>query len=229
MRLFRSFSVGCFATSLALIAAACSGQGSPASPFAPPSSNMALSMACSATSILAGQIVVCRAATGLFNIGLAPGAVWTSSDPNVARSEGAGLFIGRSTGQVTLTMSHTGVSVSGPLTVELQDMVDVGAAAYQGIFRAGTPATVWLQGGYGVASADSGTLTLVVTDHTGATIQTSTPLVLPRGGDHYITSTSFTVPSNTTRICRKAVLQVGSTTVTAVPAPGLVPCFDVSP
>lgn len=188
-----------------------------------------LALTCSASDILAGEMVVCRAAIGPANVGLHPAAVWTSSDPSVARPEGIGLFTGRATGQVALTASYSGETVSAPLTVVLRDMVDVGAGAYQGTFRVGTTATLYLQGGYGVASADSGTLTLVVTNQTGATIHTSAPLVLPHGGDRYIISTTLTLPPGASRVCRKAVLRIGSTTVTAVPVAGLVPCFDVSP
>ena len=59
--------------------------------------------------------------------------------------------------------------MSSPLTVHLEDVLRATAAAYQGCFRVGTNTTMWLQGFYGVASADSGTLTLVITDQTGAT------------------------------------------------------------
>ena len=224
MRPFRSCVGVCFASWLALCAAACS---SPTSPALPPQFAR-LAVTCSASGILAGEIVVCRAAIGPANVGLHPAAVWTSSDPSVARPEGFGLFTGRSTGQVTLTVSYSGESVSAPLTVDLQDMVNVGAAAYGGSFRVGTTANLWLQGGYGVASANSGTLTLVVTDQTGAIIHTSAPLVLPHGGDRYIISTTLRLPPGASRVCRKAVLRIGSTKVTAVPVAGLVPCFDVS-
>jgi hypothetical protein len=155
--------------------------------------------------------------------------VWTSSDPKVATSVGVGLFIGKSEGQATLTVTYSGQSVSSPLTVHLQDVLRATAAALQGSFRVGTIATMWLQGSYGVASADSGTLTLVITDQTGATVSTSAPLVVPRGGDTYIISATFTLPPGTTRVCRTGVLQIGSTTLTVVPEDVLVPCVAVMP
>jgi hypothetical protein len=115
------------------------------------------------------------------------------------------------------------------LTVHLQDVLRATAAAYQGSFRVGTSATLWLQGFYGVASADSGTLTLVITDQTGETVSTSPPLTVPHGGDRYLISTTFTLAPGTTRVCRTGVLQIGSATLTVVPDVSLVPCLSVMP
>ena len=58
---------------------------------------------------------------------------------------------------------------------------------------------------------------------------TSAPLAVPRGGDRYLISTTFTLPPGTTRVCRTGVLQIGSTTLTVVPNVSLVPCFVVMP
>jgi hypothetical protein len=113
--------------------------------------------------------------------------------------------------------------------VQLQDVLRVTAAAYQGSFKVGTDVTLWLQGFYGVASADTGTLTLVITDQTGATVSTSAPLTVPHGGDRYLISTTFMLPPGTTRVCRAGVLQIGSTTLTVAPDVSLVPCFAVTP
>jgi hypothetical protein len=114
------------------------------------------------------------------------------------------------------------------LTVHLQDVLRVTSAPYQGTFNVGTTATVVLQGFYGVASADSGILTLVITDQAGATVSTSGQAV-PHGGDRYLISNTFTVPTGTTRLCRTALLRIASTTLTAVPDDSLVPCFAVVP
>ncbi len=177
--------------------------------------------------VLAGDIVVCLVRAGSVNVSI--DAVWMSSDPNIVTSLGTGAFVAKSGGQATLTTTYSGQSASALLTVHLQDGLRVSAAAYQGSFKVGTTATVWLQGGYGVASADSGTLTLVVTDQTGATVSTSAPLTVPRGGDRYIISTAFTIPAGGTRVCRTGVLQIGSTRLTVVPNDSLVPCFTVMP
>jgi hypothetical protein len=184
-------------------------------------------MACSAPTLLAGDLVVCVVTAASVNVSTA--AVWTSSDPTVATSQGVGLFLGKSQGQATLTATVSNQSASAPLTVHLQDVLRATAAAFQGSFRVGTTATLWLQGFYGVASADAGTLMLVITDQTGATVGTSAPLTVPHGGDRYLISTTITIPPGTTRICRTGVLQIGSTTLTVVPDLSLVPCFAVMP
>lgn len=183
-------------------------------------------MMCNAPTILAGDRVVCIATTASETVSIP--AVWTSSDQNIATSQGAGLFVGKSEGQATLTATHSGQNVSAPLTVHLQDMLNATASAYQGSFQVGTTATLWLQGGYGVASADSGTLTLVITDQAGTTVSTSAPLMVPHGGDRYLISTTFTLAPNTTRVCRTGILQIGPTTLTVVPEASLLPCFAVT-
>ena len=206
------------------MASACGGSV----PTAPStSSGTSLALVCSAPSLLAGDLVVCRATVASVNVSMT--AAWTSSDPNIATSQGAGLFMGKSEGQATLTATYAGQSVSVLLTVHLQDVLRATAAAFQGTFKVGTTATLWLQGFYGVASADSGTLTLVVADQTGATVSSSEPLTVPHGADRYLISTTFTLPPGTTRVCRTGVLQIGSTTLTVVPDVSLVPCLAVTP
>lgn len=212
-------------TAAVSMASAC-GSGVPTAP-SPPSPGTGLALTCSAPTLLAGDLVVCVVTAASVNVGTA--AVWTSSDPNVATSQGIGLFLGKSEGQATLTATYSGQSVSALLTVQLQDVLRATAAAAQGSFTVGTTATLWLQGFYGVASADSGTLTLVITDQSGATVSTSAPLTVPRGGDRYLISTTFALAPGTTRVCRMGILQIGSMTLTVVPDVSLVPCFEVRP
>ena len=214
------------ALGVALSMASACGNAGPTAPGAP-SPGTGLALSCDPLISLAGDSVVCMATMAALNVSFM--AVWTSSDPNIATSEGVGLFIGKAEGQVTLTATYSGQSVSARLTVHLQDVLHVTATAAQGTFKVGTTATLWLQGSYGVASADSGTLTLVVTDQSGATVSTSAPLTVPHGGDKYLMSTTFTLPPGTTRVCRAGVLQIGSTTMTVAPDVSLVPCFPVTP
>jgi hypothetical protein len=139
-----------------------------------PSPGTSLALTCSASTLLAGGTVVCKATVGLMNVGLGGregGSIWTSSDPNVATSLGGGLFRGKSDGQTTLTATYSGQSVSAPLTVHLQDVIRATAAAFGGTFEVGWIVTLWLQGFYGVASVDSCTLTLVITDQAGVTVR----------------------------------------------------------
>ena len=196
-------------------------------PGAPSGSSSGLALVCGPSTALAGELVVCTAVAGLANVNHS--TIWTSSDPNVARPEGFGLFTGKSEGQATVTATYSGRSVSVRLTVHLQDVLRATASAGGGTFKVGTSATLWLQGFYGVASADSGTLALVVTDQSGATISTSPPLTVPHGGDSYLISASFIPPPGTTRVCRTGVLQIGLTTLTVVPETSLQPCVEVAP
>jgi hypothetical protein len=212
--------------SAALSMASACGSGVPTAP-GPSSPGTGLALTCSAPTLLAGDLVVCIVTAASVNVSTA--AVWTSSAPNIATSQGIGLFVGKSEGQATLTATYSGQSVSALLTVHLEDVVRVTATTSQGSFKVGTTATLWLQGFYGVASADSGTLTLVITNQDGATVSTSAPVTVPRGGDRYLISTAFTLPPGTTRVCRTGVLQIGSTTLTVVPAVSLAPCIDVMP
>jgi hypothetical protein len=186
-----------------------------------------LTLLCSTPTLLAGDIVVCMARAASVNVSTA--AVWTSSDPSIARSEGIGIFLGKLDGHATLTATYEGQSASAPLTVHLQDVLRVTAWSEQGLFRVGTTATLWLQGFYGVASADSGTLKLVITDQDGATVSTSAPLTVPHGGDTFILTTTFALRPGTTRVCRTGVLQIGSTTLTVVSDVSLAPCVSVMP
>jgi hypothetical protein len=206
------------------MASACGGVA-PTAPSASPATGLALT--CSASTLLAGDLVVCKVSAA--SVDVSTTAIWTSSDPSIARSEGIGFFVGKSAGQTTLSATYSGRTLSAPLTVLLQDVFRVTASAEQGSFKVGTSATLWLQGFYGVESADAGTLTLVVTNQDDAIISTSAPQTVPRGGDTYIISTTFTLPPDATRVCRTGFLQIGSKTLTAVPAASLVPCFAVTP
>jgi hypothetical protein len=120
-------------------------------------------------------------------------------------------------------------SASAQLTVHLQDVLRATASSDQGPFRVGATATMGLQGYYGVASADSGRLTLVITDQNGATVSMSAPLTVPHGGDRYLLTTTFSLPPGTTSVCRTGVLQIGSTTLTVTPDVSLAPCIVVMP
>jgi hypothetical protein len=87
---------------------------------------------------------------------------------------------------------------------------------------------LFLQGFYGVASADSGFLTLVVTDQNGATVSTTQPKLETKGGDSFVLSTTFTIPVGATMVCRAAVLQIGSLTLTETGDASLFPCLTVT-
>ena len=73
------------ALSVALSMAAACGSVAPTAP-SPPSSALGLTLQCSAPTVLAGETVVCMLRANSVNAGLT--AVWTSSAPSVATSEG---------------------------------------------------------------------------------------------------------------------------------------------
>lgn len=203
---------------------ACACTGGPSIPSTSASGG-ALAVTCSAPTIPAGDYDICAATVNSAIVT----STWASSDPTVAVSLGFGVFIGKQEGQVTLKATYAGQSVTAPLAVHLEDVIRATAAAGTVVVKVGSSATLTLQGFYGVASSDSGTLTLVITDQTGTTIATSTPLTVPHGGDTYIISSTFRVPPGTTRVCKTGVLQIGPTTLTVVPVDALLPCVPVTP
>jgi hypothetical protein len=84
--------------------------------------------------------------------------------------------------------------------------------AHQGDFRPGMTVTMWLQGYYSVASAETGRLSLRVTDQ-ARTVATTSPLTVPKGGDSFVLSSTFVVPQDSVEVCRTAVLEVGAVTI----------------
>jgi len=77
--------------------------------------------------------------------------------------------------------------------------------------------TMWLQGYYSVASAETGRLSLRISDQTG-TITTTSPLTVAKGGDFFLLSSTFVVPQDSVEVCRTAILEVASVTI-AEPQP----------
>jgi hypothetical protein len=104
--------------------------------------------------------------------------------------------------------------------------VQVDSSLATSVFFVGSTVLMQLGGFYGVASADSGQLSLVITDQNNAVIATSTKTVT-RGGDPFVMASTFTVPPGTTQVCRKVVLQIGTATLTAIPSADLRPCISV--
>jgi hypothetical protein len=87
---------------------------------------------------------------------------------------------------------------------------------------------MWLQGYYSVASADSGRLSLLITDQDG-TVATLDPRIVARGGDSFVLSKEFVIPNTSTEVCRTAILEVGTVTV-AQPQPNAIGrCLPVRP
>ena len=208
----------CFLTALVLGLSqlACS-QTAPSSSFG---------VVCVPSSLLVGQTGFCYALVTGTETGLP--ATWTSSDPSIASFGPSGSLKGRSAGQVTATATYEGRSESASVPVRAEDVVRVLSASYQGIFQAGSTVNMIITGFYGVASAESGQLNLVVTDQNDVQVSASAVQTVARGGDSFAILHTLTIPVGTTRICRTAVLQIGSVTLTATGPPELLPCINIA-
>jgi hypothetical protein len=139
-------------------------------------------------------------------------ATWSSTRPEVVAVDGLGVANGRAAGQAVVSASYRGREGTAPIVVTAEDALRIKAAAEQGDFRPGTTVTMWLQGYYSVASAETGRLSLRITDQTG-TITTTTPATVAKGGDFFLLSTTFVVPQTSAQVCRTAILEVASVTI----------------
>lgn len=153
-------------------------------------------------------------------------AAWTSARPDIVAVDALGVVHGRSAGDAAVTASYRGRQTAASIAVIEMDALRVKAAADQGEFRPGTTVTMWLQGYYSVASAETGRLSLRISDQDGI-VQTTTPSTVARGGDFFLLSATFVVPRTSTRVCRTAVLEVGPVTIAEpqsnAPGPWCVP------
>ena len=139
-------------------------------------------------------------------------ATWSSTRPEMVAVDALGVVNGRSAGQAVVSASYRGREAGAPVLVTAEDALRIRAAAEQGDFRPGTTVTMWLQGYYSVASAETGRLSLRISDQTG-TITTTSPLTVAKGGDFFLLSSTFVVPQNSAQVCRTAILEVGSLTI----------------
>jgi hypothetical protein len=155
-------------------------------------------------------------------------ATWTSSDASIASFGPAGSLKGRSAGQIVATGTYQGKSESASVSVRAEDVLQVSSGGYQGIFSVGNTVRIAVVGFYGVASADTGLLNLVVTDQNNAAVSASEPRIVFKGGDSFVIDHTLTIPVGTTRLCRTAVLQIGPVTLTSTGPSSIFPCVDVT-
>ena len=208
-------SIAAFA---ALAVAACGGGSVPASPSGGATGGeadiLALEVSCPA-SMLIGEKGPCVAVARLRS-GQTPvvsfDATWSSTRPDVIAVDALGVLSGRSAGQAFVSASYRGREAGAPVLVTAEDALRIRAAAEQGEFRPGMTVTMWLQGYYSVDSAESGRLSLRITDQAG-TITTTSPLIVAKGGDFFLLSSTFVVPQNSSQVCRTAILQVAALTI----------------
>jgi hypothetical protein len=175
----------------------------------------ALEVSCP-VSLLIGQKGPCVAVARLRS-GQTPvvsfDATWSSTRPEVVAVDALGVVNGRSAGQATVSASYRGREAAATLVVTAEDALRIDAGqAQQGDFRPGSTVTMWLQGYYSVVSAETGRLSLKISDQAG-TIITTSPLTVAKGGDFFLLSSTFLVPQESMEVCRTAVLEVGSVTI----------------
>lgn len=187
----------------------------PTSPGGGPTGDvLAVDVSCPA-SLLIGERGPCIAVARLRS-GQAPlvsfDAIWSSTRPEMVAVDALGVVSGRSAGQAVVSASYRGREGTAPIVVTAEDALRIRAAAGPGEIRPGTTVTMWLQGYYSVASAETGRLSLRISDEAG-TITTTSPLTVAKGGDFFLLSGTFVVPQSSAQLCRTAILEVGSVTI----------------
>jgi hypothetical protein len=176
---------------------------------------LALDVSCPA-SLLIGERAPCLAVARLRS-GNTPvvsfNATWSSTRADVVAVDAMGLVTGRSDGQATVSAVYQGREGTAAVVVTEKDGLRIASGqAHQGDFTPGSTVTMWLQGYYSVASAETGRLSLRITDQT-RTVATTAPSTVSRGGDFFLISSTFVVPQDSVEVCRTAVLEVGGVTV----------------
>lgn len=155
-------------------------------------------------------------------------AVWTGATPDIASVGPWSLVTGRSVGEAEIIATYQGRQGRTSIRVVAEDAIRVSAATEQGPFQAGNTVTMYLQGYYSVASADTGRLFLRITDQNG-TVATSDSKIVTKGGSSFVLSKVFVVPNTSAEVCRTAVLEVGPVTIEE-PQPGTtLRCIQVRP
>ena len=168
------------------------------------------------TSLLIGQKGPCTAVARLRS-GQTPvvnfDATWASTRPEVVAVDTLGVVNGKAAGEAVVSASYRGREAAATVSVTAEDALRIDAGqAHQGDFSPGNTVTMWLQGYYSVASAETGRLSLRIGDQT-RTIATTAPLTVAKGGDFFLLSSTFVVPQDSVEVCRTAVLEVGSVTI----------------
>ncbi len=138
-------------------------------------------------------------------------ATWSSSHPDVVVVDALGVVSGPSSGQATVSASYRDRKADVALVVTAEDALRIDSGqAHQGDFTPGSTVTMWLQGYYSVTSAENGRLSLRISDQARTV---APPVMVAKGGDFFLLSSTFVVPDDSVEVCRTAVLEVGSVTI----------------
>ena len=192
---------------------ACGGVGavptSPSGGATTGSDVLAIEVSCP-TSLLIGEKGPCIAVARLRS-GQAPlvsfDSTWLSTRPEVVAVDTLGVVNGRSAGQAIVSASYRGRQSTATVFVTAEDALRIGAGqGQQGDFRTGSTVTMWLQGYYSIASAETGRLSLRISDQAG-TITTTSPWTVAKGGDSFLLSSSRTGHERErSSLCRSSAL-----------------------
>lgn len=196
-----------------------------------PDGGDSLNVICPAT-LLIGEVSACEAVVQSQTQpwrDVTPAATWTALRTDIVSVGPWSLVAGRAAGQGEIAASYQGRTGGASIAVIAEDAIRIRAAAEQGPFRRGVTVTMFLQGYWSVASADTGRLFLLITDQDGTTVASSDPLTVAKGGTGFVLSKAFVIPDTSTAVCRTAILEVGPVTI-AQPNPGtLGRCIAVQP
>lgn len=177
-----------------------------------PSEVLSVEVSCP-SSLLIGQKGPCIAVAHLRS-GRSPvvsfEATWSSTPPDIVTVDALGVVNGRSAGQASVTAAYGGRQAEATLVVIAEDALRIDSGqAHQGDFTPGSTVTMWLQGYYSVVSAETGRLSLRISDQIG-TITATPAMPVAKGGDFFLLSSTFVVPRDSVEVCRTAVLEVGA-------------------
>lgn len=220
----------CAALACAYSIAACST--GPTTPDVGASALASIELTCPG-ELLVGQIGFCFT-RAYFTSGL-PRLVtpnWSSSQPavaSIADFSNAGLITTFKAGQTVISTQYGDKTATAQISVRAEDFLTMSASSIQGTFLAGRVVTLTVQGYYGVASANTGSLRVDVTDQDGKIIAAGTPRIVDKGGGSYLLSSTLTIPTGVTKVCRAAILEIGSVKFEVVGGAGLLPCIAVGP
>lgn len=180
-------------------------------------------------SLIVGEQTPCIAVARLRSGGtqmVAPLATWSTAEPSVVAVDPIGTLTGRSAGRSVVTATYKGRSAQSTVTVTFEDALRIKSAIDQGEFRPGATVTMFLQGYYSIASADTGRLSLRISDQNGIVTQT-VPTTFARGGGFFLLSSTFVVPQGSAQVCRTALLEVSGATIEAPAVNSTLACVPI--
>jgi hypothetical protein len=172
--------------------------------------------------LIAGQTIDCGAIANIQGVIGSPNvgskATWSSSNPAVLSAGANGHVTAVTPGVATVSATYRGKIGSFAIAVTAvsqgqSDELRVTGGASTGPFKVGNLISISLNVTYTVISADTGQLTMGVSNQSGVAIGPPNTHTVNRGSGAAGMTAAFTVPQGTTQVCAIAILQVGSKVV----------------